>query len=134
MARRHNIPPEIDKEIIAFGLNMNQMLWAAGGLALSFGGFTLLTQLTESPITSAIFGIPLGLIAVPFVFIKPKKGTLTFAQYIGYRFQISRRQNELPNQRIIRKVSKREVHGTQDDDSVMRKSVADVDINLRGGH
>lgn len=96
------LPPETQKERFAIGLTMPQLIWAAVGIALGFGGFMLVSTLTESLFMSLMFGAPIGLVVVPFIVYRPKERSMSFLEYLKYKMIIKRRNNTLPNMRVIR--------------------------------
>ena len=133
MAIRHDIPPKVDKEIIALGLTLPQLLWAVAGLVIMFAGFSMWSKVTDSTGVALVSAIPPGLIVLPFVFYKPKDGSLTFTQFIRYKWEISNRNNELPNMRLRQKAHNKDKTILSTDDTQIKKSVKDIDITLGGG-
>lgn len=135
MAQRHTVPPESSKEQFILGLNMAQLMWAAGGITLGFGGFFILSRIQSNVWISLFFGLPPGLLVLPFMFYRPKKGTLSFAEFIKYRFTIKKRNNKLPNKRSFNPAEvDDDVAVTSPTISERERDVRNIDITLGGGN
>lgn len=140
MAQRYVIPPETEKEKFALGLNLPQLMWLAGGIALGFGGFMLTSSVIENVWFSIAVGFIVGLIVVPFIFIRPKKRTMSLVSFFRYKWKIKHRNNILPNRRKNRSIGDKDKSNilstdkSSDSESNIRaQDVADVNITLGGG-
>lgn len=109
-------------------------MWAAGGITIGFVGFLLLSKIQNSVWVSLLFGLPPGFVVLPFMFYRPKKGTLSFSEYIRYKRRIKRRNNTLPNKRTF------DHKNIMDDVEIISptvnkpsRDVRHVDIKLGGG-
>lgn len=134
MPQRHTVPPESEKEKFIFGLTMPQLMWAAGGIGVSFGTVLLISRIQGSIWVSLLFGVPIGLAVLPFMFYRPKEKTLSFMEYMKYKWEIKRRNNELPNKSIYRAHrDDSDVSVLSTDGQVNKKDVRNIDITLGGG-
>lgn len=109
--RRYTIPPKIGSEKFIKNLDLKQIMWIAAAAVTSFLAFVLFANVMGA-LGGAIFGLPVGLIFLPFAFVKLKgpdgklispDGELTLTQYIRYSIKIKRRNNEMPNMRSDRR-------------------------------
>lgn len=133
MAQRHVVPPESEKEKFILGLTMAQLMWAAGGLGVSFGIVLLLARLEVNIFTALIFAIPVGLAVLPFMFYRPKERTLSFTEYLKFKWKIKRRNNELPNRSNYRLQKTEETSVLSTEENINKKDVRNIDIRLGGG-
>lgn len=134
MSHRHTVPPETEKEQFILGLNMPQLMWGAGGLGILFGTVLLLAKLGVGIITALIISIPLGLSVLPFMFYRPKKRTLSLLEYLKLKWDIKRRNNELPNKSTYRLQKNEETAVLSTEKEVDKKDVRNIDITLGGGN
>lgn len=133
MPQRYVIPPQTEKERFAIGLTMPQLIWAGAGLALGFGGFMFWSWLTDSLFMSVVFGVPVGFVVLPFIVYRPKERSMTYLEYLRYKWKIKHRNSKLPHMRSNRRYDDKNNQSNKTTDEAVRKEVALVDINLGGG-
>lgn len=133
MPQRYVIPPKSEKERFAIGLTMPQLIWAGLGLALGFGGFVFWSSLTDSLFMSVMFGIPLGFVVVPFIIYRPKEKSMSFSEFLRYKWVIKHRNNRLPNKRSNRRYDDDSASVTSTE-TTTKRDVRTVNITLGGGN
>lgn len=135
MANRYVLPPETEKEKIFMGLTMGQLMWLAGGLLVGFGIFVLSVNTIKNVWFSLVVGIFAGGVVLPFMFLRPKKGTMSLVSYFKSVYKIKRRNNELPNRKRLDTIPHDEesaILSTEGDNEERPRSVHDINISLGG--
>lgn len=135
MAQRYVIPPKTDNEKFAIGLDMAQLMWLAGGIAFGFGMFMLSSRIINSLLFDIGLGVISATIVAPFMFIKPKEGSMSLLKYFRLKIKVRARNNILPNKRNRKAVpndSESRVFSTDGDGYQGKQDVRDIDIRLGG--
>lgn len=135
MAQRYVIPPQTENEKFAIGLDMAQLMWLAGGVAFGFGMFMLSSRVISGVIFNVGLGVFSGVIVAPFMFIKPKEGSMTLLKYFKLKIRVRARNNVLPNKRNRKSRpadSESRILSTEGEGYNGKQDVRDIDIRLGG--